>query len=242
MPFLSCVVGARSVASSGVVAARSPAAPHGKRIGRRGRRFRGTRRHPVACGVRARRMPWCPCAGGAVVSVLAGACAALKWPCGRQAEPTLARRRGPRVGRNAALTAGRRRSRTGAVRSSRLDPRRRHAAPELPAPATAPPRTWRRADRSALAAERSELQLRGLADDLDGPVVVLHAGQRDDDEVALAGDLRFRHAETVDATADDRDRLIELRAACASRGASTTDVPPWRSSPSCGERPPSVSV
>src|SRR5262249_47025503 len=58
---------------------------------------------------------------------------------------------------------------------------------------------------------RPELQLRGLADHLDGAVAVLDARQRDDDEVALPRDLRFGDAEAVDAPADDGDGLVELR-------------------------------
>ena len=56
---------------------------------------------------------------------------------------------------------------------------------------------------------RPELELGGLADQGDGPVLVLHAGDLDEDVVALAGDLRLGHAEGVDALADDGDGLVD---------------------------------
>ena len=46
---------------------------------------------------------------------------------------------------------------------------------------------------------RAELQLGGLADELEGPVLVLHARDLHQDRVALAGDLGLGHAEGVDA-------------------------------------------
>ena len=52
----------------------------------------------------------------------------------------------------------------------------------------------------------TEAELGRLAHDLEGPVLVLHAGQVHDDGVALAGDLGLGHAEAVDAVADDVDR------------------------------------
>ena len=53
----------------------------------------------------------------------------------------------------------------------------------------------------------AEPQLGGVAHDLDGPLLVLHAGELDDDRIALAGDLRLGHAERIDPAADDLDRL-----------------------------------
>ncbi len=55
----------------------------------------------------------------------------------------------------------------------------------------------------ALRLHRPEPQLRGLADEALGLGAVLHAGQVDDDRVALALHVGFRDAEAVDAVADD---------------------------------------
>ena len=54
-----------------------------------------------------------------------------------------------------------------------------------------------------------EAQLGGGADEVERPLLVVHAGQLHDDGVALAGDLRFGDAQGVDAAADDLDRLRE---------------------------------
>ena len=91
--------------------------------------------------------------------------------------------------------------------------------------------------RATLAVDRAgehrpELQLGGLADQVERPVLVLHARDLDEDVVALAGDLRLGDAEGVDALADDRDGFVD-RVARRRRpsGWSTTDTPPWRSRP-----------
>ena len=54
-----------------------------------------------------------------------------------------------------------------------------------------------------------EPQLGGLADHLEGPLLILDAWELDDDAVALAGDVGFGHTQTVDAVADDVDRGIQ---------------------------------
>ena len=56
---------------------------------------------------------------------------------------------------------------------------------------------------------RPEPELGGAADDLEGPLAVLDAGQVDDDRVALADDLGLGDAEGVDPGADDLDGLVE---------------------------------
>ncbi len=75
-------------------------------------------------------------------------------------------------------------------------------------------------DREALRAQRrgneiglevEELELRGLAEDLDHLLRVLDAGQVDHDlVVALLADLGLRDAEPVDAVAEDLDRAVEV--------------------------------
>ncbi len=82
-----------------------------------------------------------------------------------------------------------------------------------------------------------EPQLGGLADDAEGLVAVLHAGEVDDDVVALPADLRLGHTERVDPVPDDVDRLARAsrtRPWTPCLGASTTEIPPWRSRPSWG--------
>ena len=82
---------------------------------------------------------------------------------------------------------------------------------------------------------RTEPQLGGLADEALGLGRVLHARQVDDDRVALALHVGLGDAETVDAVADDVDRGVERRSGRSpSPGASTIEMPPWRSRPSTG--------
>ena len=64
-------------------------------------------------------------------------------------------------------------------------------------------------ERSDPVRHRAEHDLAGDADQLDGAVLVLHAGQVDHDRVALAEDLRLGHAERVDAGAVDVGHDIE---------------------------------
>ena len=75
-------------------------------------------------------------------------------------------------------------------------------------------------DREALEVERDardqvalqvvELELRGLADQLRGALLVVDAGQLDDDLVAaLLADLRLGDADAVDAVVDDRRPIVE---------------------------------
>ena len=55
-----------------------------------------------------------------------------------------------------------------------------------------------------------QLELRGLADQLGRALLVVDAGQLDDDLVAaLLADLRLGDAGAVDAIVDDRDRVVE---------------------------------
>ena len=63
--------------------------------------------------------------------------------------------------------------------------------------------------------DRAEPELGGLADERQRLRAVLHAGEVDDDRVALAVDLGLGDAEGVDAVADDLDRGVR-----ASRGRS----------------------
>ena len=52
----------------------------------------------------------------------------------------------------------------------------------------------------------AQVHLAGAPDELERLLLVLHAGQVDDDRVALADDLRLGDAEAVDALADDARR------------------------------------
>ena len=61
-----------------------------------------------------------------------------------------------------------------------------------------------------LGEHRAEAQFGRGAHQVERPLLVLHARQRDDDRVALPGDVRLGHTEGVDAVADDPDRLVEL--------------------------------
>ena len=61
----------------------------------------------------------------------------------------------------------------------------------------------------AAGQHRPEPQLGGPADDLEGPLAVLDAGEVDDDGVALADDLGLGDAEGVDPAADDLDGVVE---------------------------------
>ena len=54
-----------------------------------------------------------------------------------------------------------------------------------------------------------EPELGGGADQVEGSLLLVDAGELHDDRVALPGDLRLGHAEGVDAVADDLDRLVE---------------------------------
>ncbi len=58
--------------------------------------------------------------------------------------------------------------------------------------------------------DRAELELSGLADDLEDLGLVLGARELHRDGAALAGDLGLRDAQRVDAAPDDLDRLVEL--------------------------------
>ena len=86
---------------------------------------------------------------------------------------------------------------------------------------------------------RAEPQLGGLLHGVED-VLVLLAGDRDDDVVAGRGHLGLRDAEAVDPVADDRrppgssESLVTVPAPLARRGVRMTLVPPSRSSPSRG--------
>src|SRR5439155_6170267 len=58
--------------------------------------------------------------------------------------------------------------------------------------------------------DRAEKQLGRAADDLQGPLLVLDAGELDDDVVALLSDLGLGNAQAVDAVADDLDGRLEV--------------------------------
>lgn len=60
-----------------------------------------------------------------------------------------------------------------------------------------------------VVADEVEGQIGGLLDELDGTVDVGQAGKLDEDTVALLlADIRFRHAELVDAAGDGTQHLI----------------------------------
>src|SRR3990167_5876747 len=64
--------------------------------------------------------------------------------------------------------------------------------------------------RDQVCLEVVELELRSLADQLEGSLRILHAWELDHDLVrALLADLGLRHAELVDAAAHDRNRAVE---------------------------------
>ena len=60
-----------------------------------------------------------------------------------------------------------------------------------------------------LLEDGSETELGGLTDKVDRTLLILHAGDLDEDRLALAGHLRLTDAETVDTISDDVDRLVE---------------------------------
>ena len=60
-----------------------------------------------------------------------------------------------------------------------------------------------------LPEDRSETELGGLTDKVDRTLLILHAGDLDEDRLALAGHLRLTDAETVDTISDDVDRLVK---------------------------------
>ena len=60
-----------------------------------------------------------------------------------------------------------------------------------------------------LEQHRTEPELGGGADQVEGALLLVDAGELHDDRVALPGDLRLGDAEGVDAVADDLDRLVE---------------------------------
>ena len=60
-----------------------------------------------------------------------------------------------------------------------------------------------------LLEDGSETELGGLTDKVDRTLLILDAGDLDEDRLALAGHLRLADAKTVDTISDDVDRLVE---------------------------------
>ena len=157
-------------------------------------------------------------------------------------------------GRRRLRRAGPRRSASSAIvraaRAAALDRRAMVVAPVAPASVVVAPRrrswssrparsSWStraraRVPHGNVCEHRPEPQLGGLADVLLRLLAVLHAGQVDDDRVALPLHVGFGDAEAVDAVADDVDRGVERARSVPLTGNSTIEMPPWRSRPSTG--------
>ena len=96
--------------------------------------------------------------------------------------------------------------------------------------------------RGGLPEDRSETELGGLTDKVDRTLLILHAGDLDEDRLALAGHLRLTDAETVDTISDDVDRLVEgllgdLLAVGKRLGFEHDGCPALQSRPSSGSLP-----